>query len=169
MELKQWSFDYAHKIAIFANNNNIANNLRNIFPHPYSKNDAECFIKHCLETGDEKELNRAIIVDGVPVGSISLTICEDIYSKTAELGYWVAEEYWGRGIATNAIKEVCRISFEYYNITRIQAVVYFNNRRSCNVLEKCGFTMEGILRKSVFKNGQSFDSYMYSLINSSIK
>ena len=164
MELRKWSYDDIGDLAQFANNKNIANNLRNIFPHPYTEENAQQFIEFCMNAPKDKEVNLAIIHDNKAVGSISLTFGMDVYAKSAEIGYWLAEEYWGRGIASDAVREICRIAFEEYDLVRVYGNVFSYNRGSCKVLEKCGFELDGILRKSIFKNGEFFDSYVYSLI-----
>ncbi len=163
MELKRWTLDYAEQIAISANNKKIADNLRNSFPHPYTKADAKEFIKYCIETGEEKELNRAIVIDGLPIGSLSITIGSDIFCKNAELGYWLAEEYWGKGIMTKAIKAICKLTFEKYDISKIYALPFSYNKGSCKTLERNGFSSEGILKNAVYKNGQFIDCIIYGL------
>ncbi|MCP1224061.1 GNAT family N-acetyltransferase [Sebaldella sp. S0638] len=165
MELKKWSYDYTGGLAQFANNKNIADNLLNIFPHPYTEENARQFIEFCLNTSEDEQINRAILYDNMVVGSISLTLGKDAYAKSAEIGYWLSEEYWGRGIISEAVKEICKIGFEVHGLARIYGNVFSYNKSSCKVLEKCGFELEGTLRKSIFKNGEFFDSYKYSLIN----
>lgn len=146
MELKKLSYDYVSDIAIFANNKKIADNLRDIFPHPYTEKNAQQFVKFCIDTPESKQIHRAIFYDDKPVGVISLTLGEDVYAKSAEIGYWLAEPYWGKGIMTAAVKQTCRIAFGQYNLARLFADVYSYNKKSCKVLEKCGFEMEGVLK-----------------------
>ncbi|QOX65691.1 GNAT family N-acetyltransferase [Anoxybacterium hadale] len=165
MELKKWSYNYVSDLIRFANNKKIADNLRDIFPHPYTEENARQFIEFCMNTPENKQVNRAIFYENQAIGGIGLTLGEDVNTKSAEIGYWLAEEYWGKGIVTDAVKEMCRFAFEELNLARVYAAVYAYNKGSCKVLEKCGFVMEGVLRKSVFKNGQFFDACMYSLIN----
>lgn len=165
MEIRKLSYDYISDIAKFANNKKIADNLRNIFPHPYTEENAQQFVRFCIDTPESKQVNRAIVYDDKAVGVISLTLGEDVYAKSAEIGYWLGEPYWGKGIMTDAVKQACHIAFDQYNLARLFAAVYSYNKKSCKVLEKCGFEMEGVLKKSVFKNGQFFDSYMYGLVN----
>ena len=89
----------------------------------------------------------------------------DVYSKSAEIGYWLAEEYWGKGIMSIAVEKICKLAFERYDIVRIYASAFRYNQGSQRVLEKAGFKLEGILEKSVYKNGKMYDSCMYALIN----
>lgn len=168
LELRPWSLDDINQIAIFANNKKIAENLRDVFPNPYTVLDAEHFIKYCIESGDAKEINRVITVDNIPVGSISITKGDDIFSKSAELGYWLAEEYWGKGIVTEAVKTMCLLTFEMSDIIRIFALPFSYNKGSCKVLEKCGFVQEGLLKKAVFKNGQFTDCFVYALLKGNV-
>ena len=165
MKLNEWTYDYVGDLVRFANNKRIADNLRDFFPNPYTKENAEQFIEICINTPEDKQVNRAIFYDNKAVGSISLTFGEDVYSKSAEIGYWLAEDYWGQGIVAKAIREMCRLAFEEYGMVRVFAAVYSYNKGSCRVLEKNGFIMEGVLKKSVYKNGKIFDSYMYGLTN----
>lgn len=164
MELKEWSLDYAGDIAKYANNKKISDNLRDIFPYPYTRSDAESFIGLCISGGDTKQLCRAILVDGTAVGGISATLGEDIFRKSAELGFWLAEEYWGKGIMTEAVKQICDMTFNVYDISRIFATVFTHNRGSCRVLEKAGFTLEGEMKKGAFKHGQYIDYFMYAFV-----
>lgn len=97
MELKEWSLDYVHDLVRHANNQNIARNLRNIFPYPYTEEDAVRFIEFCQTQDLQKTRNLAIVIDGQAVGGIGITVGSDIYEKSAELGYWLGEDYWGKG------------------------------------------------------------------------
>lgn len=159
MELKEWSLEYADDIAKYANNKKISDNLRDIFPYPYTKADAENFISFCISNGDIKQLCRAILVNGTAVGSISITLGEDVFKKSAELGFWLAEEYWGNGIMTKAVMQICDMAFNVYDIVRIFATVFSPNGVSCRVLEKSEFVLEGVMKKGVFKNGQYIDYF----------
>lgn len=139
MELKDWSYAYVNDLTKYANDEEIAINLRATFPHLYTRQNAVEFINSCLEIPDSQQLNYAIFYLDRVIGSISLIISEDIFIKNAELGYWIAKEYWGRGIATNAVKEICTIAFKKYTLDRVYANVYSSNKGSCRVLKKCGF------------------------------
>lgn len=151
-------------IAEHANNEKIAANLRNAFPHPYLKADAKAFIESCLQGEGKRQMIRAICIDGKAVGSIGIFLKDDVYVKSAELGYWLGEAFWNRGIVTRAIDEICGQAFARYDIVRIFAEPYSTNTGSRRVLEKAGFSLEGIMRKSVFKNEKLQDSCLYALI-----
>lgn len=162
--LRPWRREDADDVAKYANNEKIARNLRDVFPHPYTLTDAENFVNSCVEADESRQLFRAIEVDGRAVGSISLCLGGDVYARTAELGYWLAEAYWGRGIMTEAVRQICREGFARWDIVRIYAEPFAHNAPSRRVLEKAGFTLEGILRQSVFKRYELCDSCMYALL-----
>lgn len=162
--LREWRHEDAQDVAQYANNEKIARNLRDAFPYPYTLADAQGFVDSCEAESPEKQLCLAIEADGRAVGSIALFRGGDVYRKSAELGYWLAEEYWGRGIMTRAVRRICREGFSRWDIERIYAEPFAHNAGSRRVLEKAGFTLEGTLRRSVFKGGTVGDSCMYALL-----
>jgi ribosomal-protein-alanine N-acetyltransferase len=162
--LREWKKSDIENVAQVANNKKVAKNLRNVFPNPYTKEDAEFYINMCLNADKSKDLFLAIDVDGKAVGSIGVFVKDDVYCKSAEMGYWLGEEYWGKGIMTEAVKRICKIAFEKFDIVRIFAEPCAHNIGSRRVLEKAGFKLEGILEKSVYKNNEFYDSCIYALI-----
>lgn len=162
--LREWKIEDAASVAKYANNKKIADNLRDAFPYPYTLSNAKDYIGFCINTDRKKNILRAISIDGIAVGSIGVFGKDDVYRKSAELGYWLAEDFWNKGIITRAIKQITDIAFKELNIVRIFAEPYFNNIGSRRVLEKSGFELEGILRKSVYKNNLYLDSCIYSII-----
>ncbi|MCI9170242.1 MAG: GNAT family N-acetyltransferase [Lawsonibacter sp.] len=162
--LRKWRREDAADVARYADNEKIARNLRDVFPHPYALADAQGFLDICIAGDPEMSLFRAIEVDGRAVGSISLCRGSDVYQKTAELGYWLAEDYWGRGIMTQAVRQLCREGFSCWDIQRIHAEPFAHNAGSRRVLEKAGFSLEGVMRRGVFKRGQVCDFCMYALL-----
>ena len=160
--LRPWRLEDKASIYRFANNRNIAKNLRDVFPWPYREQDAEEFLKACLASDEESALFRAIEVKGQAVGSVALPRGRDVYRRSAELGYWLAEEFWGLGIMPQAVEELCREGFARWNLTRIFAEPYRENHASRRVLEKAGFTLEGVMRQGVYKNGRVLDYCMYA-------
>ncbi len=166
--LREWRQSDAADVVRYANNDKIARNLRDVFPHPYTLADAENFINSCLEADETCQLFRAITVDGHAVGSVGLLLGRDVYQKNAELGYWLAEDFWGRGIMTQTVRQICREGFSRWDIQRIYAEPFAYNIASRRVLEKAGFTLEGIMRQGVFKRGQVCDSCMYALLRESL-
>ncbi len=164
VNLKNWDLAYAKDLAQAISNKNVQNNLRDGIPYPYTEKDAIEFINCMLECDKDKTFAFAIEFDGKIVGSIGAFRQENIHNKTAELGYYIAEEYWGRGITTKAVKSICEYIFTNTDIIRIFAEPFAFNMASCKVLEKAGFKCEGILRKNAIKNGQVLDMKMYSLV-----
>ena len=147
-----------------ANSWKVARNLRDVFPHPYTEKDARDFVALCLQNEGRGQLCRAIDVGGQAVGTISLTVGGDVYRRSGELGYWLGEEFWGRGIMTAAVQRICREGFERFDLVRIYAEPFASNTASRRVLEKAGFTLEGVMRRGVYKDGQVLDYCMYALL-----
>ena len=160
--LRPWRREDAAGVAKYADNEKIARNLRDVFPHPYTLADAEGFIRSCVEREGQGQLCRAIVVDGEAAGSIGLFLGNDVYRKSAELGYWLGRPFWRQGIMTAAVEEMCALGFAAWDIVRIYAEPYAGNAGSRGVLEKAGFVLEGVKRRSVFKNGELLDSCIYA-------
>ena len=162
--LRPWRRTDIEAVAEAADNPNIAANLRNIFPSPYTLADAKWFVEDCIAQGETRQLMRAIAVNGRAAGSISVARKDDVYEKSAELGYWLAEDYWGRGIMTEAVRQICREAFDRFDILRIFAEPFAENLGSRRVLEKAGFVCEGTMRMGVYKNGRAQSYCMYALL-----
>ena len=162
--IRKWKIDDAASLAEMLNNKNILANLRDGLPYPYTKNDAEDYITSMLAADKTKTFAFAITVDDKVVGSIGVFRCDNIHFRTAEMGYYIGEPYWGRGLGTSAVRQVCKYIFENTDIIRIFAEPFSYNIASCRVLEKAGFRFEGILRSNAMKNGKVVDMRMYSLI-----
>lgn len=150
-ELKKWNIEYIGDVAKYANNEKIARNLRNAFPFPYTYEDAEWYVKNCIEKGDISQLCRVIVVDGEAVGSIGVFVRDDVYCKTAEVGYWLGEPFWNYGIMSEAVSQLCEEAFKTFDIVRIFAEPFAYNIGSRRTLEKAGFVLESIMKKSVYK------------------
>ena len=138
--LEKWHRRYIPAVAEYANNEKLARNLRDGFPQPYTLTDADQYVSNCIKKGDTEQLCRAVLVDGSFAGSIGVFLREN---GSAELGYWLAEPFWGCGITTEATKQLCAEAFARFEITRIFAVPYEDNSPSRRVLEKAGFQLEG--------------------------
>lgn len=160
--LRPWRADDAASIVPYADDPGVAANLRDIFPNPYTLADAEAYVRACVEREGLGQLCRAVIVDGRAVGSIGLFLGNDVYRKSAELGYWLGRPFWRRGIMTAAVRQICGEGFGAWDIVRIYAKPYAVNAASRGVLEKAGFVLEGVLRNSVYKNGRLLDSCIYA-------
>jgi len=145
-----------------ASNPNIAQNLRDAFPYPFTEDAAEMWIYRAIN--ERSKTDFAIAYKNEVIGGIGFNLLDDVFSKSAEIGYWISEDYWGKGIATSALREIKNYAFKTFDIERIFTGVFSNNAASVRVLEKNGFYFEGCLRKSVFKNGMFLDQLIYSLI-----
>ena len=150
-----------------SNNKKILDNLRDGIPYPYTEKDAEEFIFSILGAEKDSQYSRAITADGKVIGSVGVFRKDNIHRRTAEIGYYIAEEYWGLGIMTEVVRKICGYVFENTDIIRIFAEPFSYNTASCRVLEKAGFEFEGTLRKNAEKNGKILDMKMYSLIKKS--
>jgi RimJ/RimL family protein N-acetyltransferase len=157
--IRPWAQADLQNLVYFANNINIWNNLRNYFPHPYTENDGINWLEKVAV--ELPRLNFAIDLDGLAVGGIGLILNTDVYIKSAEIGYWIAEPYWGKGIATLALQQMVDYTFYYFDIVRLYAEVFETNAASMRVLHKCGFHLEGIRHKAVFKNGLLMDDHIW--------
>ncbi len=157
----------AKRLSELANNEKISRNLRDGFPNPYTETDAENFLAKF--TNQDPVTFFGIDYNGEYVGNISLVPCEDIYRRSAEIGYFIGEPYWNKGIVTTAVNLITDYGFNQLGIIRIQTGVFEYNIASQRVLEKCGFVKEGVFRKSVFKQNKSWDEVRYSKINPKFK
>lgn len=162
--IREWIIEDAASLAELLNNKNILNNLRDGLPYPYTKSDAQEYITAMLEADKTKTFAFAITDGQQLAGSIGVFRCDNIHFRTAEMGYYIGEAYWGKGIGTSAVKQACDYVFQNSDILRIFAEPFAYNTASCRVLEKAGFLFEGLLRKNAVKNGQVLDMKMYARI-----
>lgn len=162
--IRKWKIEDAGNLAQMLNNKKVLDNLRDGIPYPYTEEHAREFITEMLSADETKTFAFAITVNDQVAGSIGVFRCDNIHFRTAEMGYYIGETYWGKGIMTSAVKQICSYVFERTDIIRIFAEPFAYNTASCRVLEKAGFQLEGILRKNAFKNGKVLDMKMYSLI-----
>ena len=160
--IRKWKIEDAADLAKLLNNKHILNNLRDGLPYPYTQQDAEEYIEAMLSADSTKTFAFAITVDDKAVGSIGVFRCDNIHFRTAEVGYYVGEPYWGKGIGTSAVKLACDYVFENTDIIRIFAEPFAHNTASCQILEKAGFQYEGLLRQNAVKNGKILDMKMYA-------
>ena len=159
--LRPWNFNDIESLVENANNFNIAKNMTDMFPHPYNEQNAEAFI--AMATKDDPIHIFAIEVDGRAVGGIGIHPQGDVNRKNAELGYWLGEKYWGRGIITQAVKQMVDFAFKTYDITRVYARPFGTNIASQKVLEKAGFVLEATIKDGLFKNGEFVDELIYAV------
>lgn len=160
--VRSYQRDDAESLASHANNRAIWKNLRDGFPHPYSVENGKAFIEHALSM--TPETNFAICVEGNAVGGIGFVLHSDIERISAEIGYWLGEPYWGRGIVTEALIAVTDYAIKTHYLRRVFAVPFAHNRGSARVLEKAGYTLEGRMRHSAFKDGQVIDQLLYAYV-----
>lgn len=163
ISLRQFTPNDKQALIELANNWNIAKNLRDGFPHPYTEKDADKFILDSMEATPTTRF--CIEKDGVYVGNVGLHPDSDIYRMNAEIGYFIGEPFWGQGIATQAIKMMVEYGFNELKLHRIQAGVFDYNTRSRRVLENAGFEYEGRAKEAVFKNGAFFDELKFGIVN----
>ncbi len=161
--LRKWRLSDAKDLAAALNNEKILNNLRDGLPFPYTEQDARDYIVAMLSSEENSSFAYAITIEGRAVGSIGAFRQGNIHRQTAELGYYLAEEYWGRGIVTEAIRQLCGIVFDTTDILRIYAEPFAYNTGSRRALEKAGFTFEGMMKNNAVKNGKVLDMALYSL------
>ncbi len=166
ISLRPWHIDDLDTLVSIANNPNIAKYMADVFPHPYTIENGKAFIGltiNDIKTSPPTAVRFAIIVDGKPIGGIGLHLQSDIMRKNAEIGYWLAEDYWGKGIVTCAINQIVKYGFENLDIVRIFARIYGTNIPSQKVVEKCGFKLEGKYDKTIFKNNEFLDELIYAI------
>jgi RimJ/RimL family protein N-acetyltransferase len=163
--IRNWRKEDAASIVRYASNRKIWINLRDAFPHPYTQADAEAFLFRAMQMQPGSYF--AIASDIEAIGSIGLMAGIDVHRFTAELGYWLAEPFWGNGIMTAAIRALSEYAFAELGFHRIFAEPYTTNAASARVLEKAGFAREGIMKATVFKDGKIRDQYLYAKVNES--
>ncbi len=167
-KIRKWELSDAKDLAIAVSNRKIQDNLRDGLPYPYTEQDGTDYISAMLSANEDETFAFAITADNKVVGSIGVFRQGNIHRQTAELGYYVAEEYWGKGIMTEAVKQICKYTFDKSDIIRIYAEPFAYNIASCRVLEKAGFQYEGTLRSNAVKNGKDIDMKMYSLLKTEV-
>lgn len=164
ISIRKWRLEDAAELAEMLNNRHILDNLRDGLPYPYTVKDGEEYITAMLTADETKTFAFAITADDALAGSIGVFRQDNIHYRTAEMGYYVAEPYWGKGVATEAVKKTYGHIFESTDIIRIFAEPFAFNTASCRVLEKSGFRFEGLLRQNAVKNGKIVDMKLYSRI-----
>lgn len=161
--IRHWRREDAPALARHADNRRIWRNVRDHFPYPYTLADAELWIERVL-AGPEPRTQFAIEVDGEAAGGIGVFLQEDVARRSAEIGYWLGEAHWGRGIMTDAVRHFTDYAFATYDLLRLYALVFEWNTGSCRVLEKAGYLLEGRLRRAVVKDGQVLDQFVYAAV-----
>jgi RimJ/RimL family protein N-acetyltransferase len=167
--VRAWRMSDADAIVRHANNLEVAKQLRDRFPHPYTHADATAFLRHVTTSSSapstERPTNLAIEVDGEAAGGIGFVCGTDVERFSAEIGYWLGAHYWGRGIVTEALTLVTDHAFRSLNLLRLFALPFADNAASARVLEKAGYVREGTLRSSSVKFGTPRDQFIYAKLN----
>jgi len=161
--VRPWRMEDADAVVRHANNLNVARQLRDRFPHPYTRTNAIGFLKAAVSSSDPS--NLAIEVNGAAAGAIGYVRGTDVERYSAEIGYWLGEEYWRQGIATEALTLVTAHVFRAVNLLRFFALPFADNVGSIRVLEKAGYVREAILRSSSVKYGKPRDQALYVRLN----
>jgi RimJ/RimL family protein N-acetyltransferase len=158
------SFELTDKGSLvkYASNYNVAKNLRDRFPFPYKESDAEEWL--IFACNQNPEYNFAIANSQELIGGIGLGPQDDVNKYSVEIGYWLAQPFWGKGIVSAALKELTPYTFKKFKYNRIFAAVFEGNKASEKVLQKSGYKKEATLRKSVYKEGKFLDQYIYSIL-----
>lgn len=159
--LRRWRGDDRESIAEEANNRAVWRNLTHRFPHPYTVADADWWIAQCGEQAPPRDL--AVDIGGKAVGSCGIEVGEGVGQRTGQIGYWIGERYWDRGIGTAVVAALVDYAWDAFNVDRLQAEVFAWNRASARVLEKNHFHLEGTRRNAIFKDDQLIDEWMYVL------
>lgn len=160
LRVRNWRRDDLDALLRSANNPKIAGNLRDQFPHPYTRRDAIDYLNYVRSM--DVPMSFAMEYGGEAVGGIGFKLGTDIARLSVEMGYWLAEPLWGRGLTTRAVTAASEWAFDGYKIIRIFATVFSHNVASMRVLEKSGFEREGVLRRSAIKNGMILDQVLYA-------
>ena len=162
--IRPFRIEDAADVATALNNKNVQDNLRDGIPFPYHEQDAMDYIQTVLFSDPHTRYDFAIVADDRVVGSVGIYRLDNVHRYTAEMGYYIAEPYWGKGITTEAVRQACAYIFDNTDILRVFAEPYAYNTASCRVLEKAGFQYEGLLRQNAVKNGMILDMKMYAIL-----
>jgi RimJ/RimL family protein N-acetyltransferase len=161
--LRKWKAEDAESLTTYANNKKISDNLRDGFPHPYTLKDANEYIQSVMEE-DDSRIILAIDLNGESIGSIGAFFQSNIYRKNVEIGYYIGEQFWGKGIMSNAVEALVSYVFDNYDVKRIYAEPFSSNVASQKCLEKAGLKCEAVLKNHVYKNGSFQDTHIYSIL-----
>jgi [ribosomal protein S5]-alanine N-acetyltransferase len=157
--LRRWQKGDEIALVKYANNYNVWRNVRDSFPYPYTPKDAEGWIQLCQ--GEDKPTVFAIEIAGEAVGGAGIVPQKDVFRKNAEIGYWLGEPFWGKGIASAVARQMAEYAFREFDVYRLYAGVFEYNVPSMKVLEKAGFTLEAVAKKAICKENQLYDEYIY--------
>ena len=160
VKLIKWTRENKHELIKICNSVD-RSYLSNRLPYPYTEESADWWLGMVSEHDGKNGVFRAISVDGKIVGNISVEQKSDVYCKDAEIGYLLLTDCWSKGIATEAVRQICDEAFSELDIIRITGLVYAANIASARVLEKNGFAREGLQRNAVYKDGKIYDLCLF--------
>ncbi len=160
ISLRDFTLSDADRLADLANNENVSRYMIYTFPYPYTKADAEWWIK--IGSKANNSITKVVQYEGAFVGTVGITPQTGWKAHSAEIGYWIGEEFWDKGLATEALKVMSEFAFLAMNYKKLFATVLGPNKASMRVLEKCGYGLEGVLKRDVVKGGDYFDGYYYA-------
>ena len=165
--IRSFLYGDAPSLSRHGNNWEVAKNLRDSFPHPYTIEHARAWIQHVKEN----EADTRFVVDhqGEAIGEIGFVVQLDVHRYTAEIGYWISQDHWGKGVMTGALNKVIEYAMNEMGLVRIFADVVEYNIGSGKILEKCGFKREGVFRKHICKNDEHFDQHVYGIVRSDLE
>ena len=164
INIRPWRMADAKNLAATINNKKVQDNLRDGLPYPYKIEDAKAYISALRKTKKGSQYAWAITVDDAAVGSITIIRKDNVHRFTGEIGYFIAEQWWGKGIGSRAVQDVCAYIFEHTDIIRIYGIPFAYNTGSCRILEKAGFALEGTMRKNAYKSGEFVETELYARI-----
>lgn len=162
LRLEPWAIEHRAGLLRIADDERIARNMTDMFPHPYTVAEADRWLALCAL--DNLPIHFAVLSDGEVAGGVGGTLKEDILAGTAELGWWIGHPFWGNGIATVAVRRLIRYCFEDLEMARVEAGVMRRNRASARVAEKAEFDLEGVAKQAYLKNGERFDRLLFGLV-----
>jgi RimJ/RimL family protein N-acetyltransferase len=163
--LRPWRPDDLDSLVANASNENVSRGLRDRFPYPYTGSDGRAWLARAV---DESDRSWAVEIDGAAVGGVSVHPGSDVHRHSAELGYWLGERYWGRGIMTAVVSRFASRAIDAFNLYRMFATVYANNPASERVLQNAGFEREGVQKSAVVKRGELLDVIVYARVRNTL-
>lgn len=159
VKLREWQMNDAERLTSLANNINVAKYMRNVFPHPYSIDNAKMFLETAIK---EQKRFFAITVNDELIGGTGIHLQDDIFVNNAEIGYWIGEAYWGKGYMSEAMTLITDHAFRNFSVNRLWLRIYGNNPRSMKIAEKAGYKLEAKFDKTLLKNGELLDEYIFA-------
>jgi ribosomal-protein-alanine N-acetyltransferase len=160
-QIRPWELSDVESLVRHANNRAVWLNMRDRFPHPYSRKDAKTWIKFARSLKPQSQL--AVDLEGEAVGGVGILLSDDIERISGELGYWIGEEHWGKGLTTRAAAQMTTYGFETLGLHRVFATPFTRNPASVRVLEKLGFRREGVLLENAIKDGEIVSEVVYAI------